>query len=133
MNKKKKLICSIGLVFGLLVAGGSAQAVWETIDLEVGAFNGKSQTSILGKSKLSNSKLRVDTVGGDYKVDWRLQVYENGVSGVKNYAWEQNIGDKYEASWWSDIDGGERLQFSNKLTTPVKVSVDGWWDTSWLQ
>lgn len=71
------------------------------------------------------------TVGGGYEVDCRQSDLSNNVSG----AWTRDISSVNNAAYLEGVSrmfaGHEvYLQFSNNLTTPVRVEVNGSWDSN---
>lgn len=104
-----------------------AGSTWESYSTTVGKLNGSGYTAYQTKKTTGAScGLQSVSVGADYVVDVR-SIDNKGNSA----AWARNVSDNdYRA-----IDGSSkhtsgssvRLQFSNKLTTPVNVQVSGTW------
>lgn len=126
---KKKIIAGI-LSASLLIAGSVCYAgSWTPYNTTVGAFNGQGFTgsSTANESKDHTAWLDSSTVGGNYTVDARLQGY-SGSSYKAPGPWIQKVTDDklylYNYALGFKFKKG-RFQFSNDLTTPVKVQVSG--------
>nr|WP_259547128.1 hypothetical protein [Heyndrickxia oleronia] len=130
MKKIKTLV--IGSAFGLLLTGGLAQAstTYQNYSLTVGAFNGSAYTSyqkLTGYATVEETiNFHSDSVGGDYTVDVRGQ---RNSGKDPNTKWIRNVGDNESHTITTGVlaesSSSYRLQFSNDLTTPVKVAVKG--------
>lgn len=129
MKKTKSIV--LGSALTLLLTGGVVQAgpYYEGYNEDVGAFNGSAYThyqQMTGTNGHEKITFYNEQTGGDYTVDIRGQ---RDSGSWKNTGWVQNVGDD---EWW-DIntniiqtsDSSYRLQFSNDLSTPVKVNVKG--------
>lgn len=128
MNKKKVmsgLLAAAVLLVGSVCYAGS----WKAYDTTVGAWNGQGFTGSSTAEEIEDHQAWLDsfTVGGDYTVDARLQGYYNGSYRAPG-KWIQDVTDNkwyyYGYSLGFDFKKG-RFQFSNDLTTPVKVQVTG--------
>jgi hypothetical protein len=124
--KKKRFIGVLSLSLTLLVSAGVTQAApWTYFVRHVGAFNGSSYTDYQTK-QYSGGKviLNMDEVESSYTVDVRVQHYNGSGTG-----WVQSVTDNETIQWSSPYTSGnkERLQFSNDLTTPVQVTINGDW------
>lgn len=128
---KKSNIIFLGIVFLLLVTGGFVQAGqnYDSYNKDVGAYNGSAWSIYQRDSGLGTEKITVQhkTTSGDYTVDIRAQ-RNNGSN--RNTAWARNIGDDRFITFdrgniLQSVNSYHRLEFSNKLTTPVKVNVVG--------
>lgn len=129
--KKTKLIF-MGVVFSLLVTGGMVQAGhnYEGYNKDVGAYNGSAWSIYQRHTGLNGTELitvQHKTTSGDYTVDIRAQ--RNTGANVYT-AWARNIGDNRFITFdrhpiLQSINAYHRLEFSNDLTTPVKVNVVG--------
>ncbi|WML42056.1 hypothetical protein RCG19_10755 [Neobacillus sp. OS1-2] len=134
MKKVKSLV--LGSALALLVTGGVVQAGenWVGYNKDVGAFNGSAYTGYVGMTGYLTTGERIafvsSNVGGDYTVDIRAQ-RSGGID--PNTSWIRNVGDNVKGSWervYLNQEGeGYRLQFSNDLSTPVKVNVTGTFKT----
>lgn len=117
------------LVAGAVLVGGAGAAYAGTVNSNfsttVAKANGSGYTSYQTQAKNGAAgDLWTGTVGGDYKVDARL----NGTRG--NGTWDKNLGDSYYVSLVGNPNykgDSVRIQFSNDLTTPVAVQVTGTW------
>lgn len=133
MKKIKALV--LGSAFGLLITGGIAQAKtsWQNYSEIVGAFNGSAYTDYQDVEDFTRVEAKIDihsdSVGGDYTIDVRGQSNHG-----YNTSWVRNVGDnKYYTIYTGHLVQpglAYRLQFSNDLTTPVKVAVKGQWKTN---
>lgn len=95
----------------------------------VGRLNGNGYTKYQTKSTSgANGYIKSKTVGGKYLVDVRM----NSSSG--NGSWVRDLDDKDNRSLPGSSktkSGCEvRAQFSNDLTTPVAVQVEGKWKSN---
>ena len=113
----------VGMLVGSAAYAGTATEQYITV---VGRFNGcgysRYQTkAVTGKAGYIYSA----TVGGKYKVDVRME--NSSASGE----WLRNVTDgtqKAVGSHSKHTKGSQvRLKFSNDITTPVTVEVDGDW------
>lgn len=123
--KKKRLLATLGLAFGLMTAAGTAQAgIYDKdINLTVKAFNGSNST--VYDTAVTNGgliHLHVYSVGGDYTVDARART-----KGGDTSKWVRRVGDNHTVQWTSRYGAGveEQIQFSNNLLTPVEVRIIG--------
>lgn len=99
----------------------------------VPALNGSANSEDTGVKETTGSSayLYSATVGGGYEVDCRQRDLSNNVSG----AWTRDISSVNNAAYLEGVSrmfaGHEvYLQFSNNLTTPVRVEVNGSWDSN---
>lgn len=132
---KKNALRSIGtftLAFLLLAtlalatSGLSASCI-------IPAFNGSANSRDTGIKETTGSSAHLydATVGGGYEVDCRQSDLSNNVNG----AWTRDISSVNNAAYLEGVSrmfaGHEvYLQFSNNLTTPVRVEVNGSWDSN---
>ncbi|SEN68752.1 hypothetical protein SAMN05192533_11774 [Mesobacillus persicus] len=128
----KKKLAILGLSVGLLTAAGSAQAISYGFNEEVGAFNGSAVTSWKPDPTNNDMYVRVNmsNVEGSYTVDVRDNMRKLSSGSISNTAWKQSVGDETAWRWQGSRTGAyeDRIQFSNDLTTPVKVTVYGLWE-----
>jgi len=114
----------------VLLLGSSAYAgtTMEDYGTTVGRFNGSGFTSYQTKTYTSEKGfLYSNAVGGNYTVDVRM------VSSARKKAkWVRDVDDNTHYSIPTNKDtikkgNNVRLEFSNDLTTPVRVEVEGQW------
>jgi len=127
-NSTKKIIA--GGAFALTcvtipMVATQASTVYQAFNTTVGSFNGNGYTGYLSKTNSgTNANVRNFSAGGGYSVRVRMQ------SSSANGAWTgyQSSGS-FNVSAHSDHGGGTsvRLNFNNRLTTPVSVQVQGDW------
>lgn len=131
----KKALRSIGtltlafLLLTTLAFATSGLSVWCIVP----ALNGSANSEDTGVKETTGSSayLYSATVGGGYEVDCRQRDLSNNVSG----AWTRDISSVNNAAYLEGVSrmfaGHEvYLQFSNNLTTPVRVEVNGSWDSN---
>ena len=115
------------MLFGTAVSAGTTMQDYSTT---VGRFNGSGYTSYQTKSS-GNDKglLYSNAVGGSYTVDARME----SRSGDKA-KWVRDVDDNtyYSLPKHTNMTSGSsvRLEFSNDLTTPVRVQVEGQWKSN---
>lgn len=131
--RMKKRILKIGAVVGisgmLFRTAAFAGASMETYGTVVGRFNGAGATPYQTKTYSErDGYINSVKVGGKYEVDVRM---EN--SSAKG-AWLRDVTDgtrKYVQAHSKHIKGcSVRLYFSNDITTPVTVYVEGTWKSN---
>lgn len=116
----------VGVLLGSTAYAGTAKELYITI---VGRFNGcgysYNQTKAVGGK---DGYIYSNTVGGKYKVDVRME--SSSASGE----WLRNVTDgtqKAVDAHSKHTKGSQvRLKFSNDITTPVNVEVDGDWKSN---
>lgn len=131
----KKSLRSIGtltlafLLLTTLAFATSGLSAWCIVP----ALNGSANSEDTGVKETTGSSayLYSATVGGGYEVDCRQSDLINNVSG----AWTRDISSVNNAAYLEGVSrmfaGHEvYLQFSNNLTTPVRVEVNGSWDSN---
>lgn len=131
----KKALRSIGtltlafLLLTTLAFATSGLSAWCIVP----ALNGSANSEDTGVKETTGSSayLYSATVGGGYEVDCRQSDLSNNVSG----AWTRDISSVNNAAYLEGVSrmfaGHEvYLQFSNNLTTPVRVEVNGSWDSN---
>lgn len=131
----KKALRSIGtltltfLLLTTLAFATSGLSAWCIVP----ALNGSANSEDTGVKETTGSSayLYSATVGGGYEVDCRQRDLSNNVSG----AWTRDISSVNNAAYLEGVSrmfaGHEvYLQFSNNLTTPVRVEVNGSWDSN---
>ena len=131
----KKALRSIGtltlafLLLTTLAFATSGLSAWCIVP----ALNGSANSEDTGVKETTGSSayLYSATVGGGYEVDCRQRDLSNNVSG----AWTRDISSVNNAAYLEGVSrmfaGHEvGLQFSNNLTTPVRVEVNGSWDSN---
>ncbi len=131
----KKVLRSIGtltlafLLLTTLAFATSGLSAWCIVP----ALNGSANSEDTGVKETTGSSayLYSATVGGGYEVDCRQRDLSNNVSG----AWTRDISSVNNAAYLEGVSrmfaGHEvYLQFSNNLTTPVRVEVNGSWDSN---
>lgn len=131
----KKVLRSIGtltlafLLLTTLAFATSGLSAWCIVP----ALNGSANSEDTGVKETTGSSayLYSATVGGGYEVDCRQRDLSNNVSG----AWIRDISSVNNAAYLEGVSrmfaGHEvYLQFSNNLTTPVRVEVNGSWDSN---
>lgn len=129
---KKKMIKAgaiagiVGMLIGSTAYAGSEMKYYSTV---VGRFNGSGYSNYQTKAVSGkNGYISSYTVGGRYKVDVRMQT--SSASGE----WLRNVtdGTKETVKAHSKHTKGSqiRLKFSNDITTPVTVEVDGEWKSN---
>lgn len=131
----KKVLRSIGtltlafLLLTTLTFATSGLSAWCIVP----ALNGSANSEDTGVKETTGSSayLYSATVGGGYEVDCRQRDLSNNVSG----AWTRDISSVNNAAYLEGVSrmfaGHEvYLQFSNNLTTPVRVEVNGSWDSN---
>lgn len=131
----KKALRSIGtltlafLLLTTLAFATSGLSAWCIVP----ALNGSANSKDTGVKETTGSSayLYSATVGGGYEVDCRQRDLSNNVSG----AWTRDISSVNNAAYLEGVSrmfaGHEvYLQFSNNLTTPVRVEVNGSWDSN---
>lgn len=131
----KKSLRSIGtltlafLLLTTLAFATSGLSAWCIVP----ALNGSANSEDTGVKETTGSSayLYSATVGGGYEVDCRQSDLSNNVSG----AWTRDISSVNNAAYLEGVSrmfaGHEvYLQFSNNLTTPVRVEVNGSWDSN---
>ena len=115
------------MLFGTAVSAGTTMQDYSTT---VGRFNGSGYTSYQTKSS-GNDKgyLYSNAVGGSYTVDARMV----SASGDKA-KWVRDVDDNsyYDLPKHTNMNSGKsvRVEFSNDLTTPVRVQVEGQWKSN---
>lgn len=131
MKKIKKSSAVLGLSLALLGIGGVAQAsyTFSSFNLTVPKINGSAYTAYQTMASDTSGEefdVIVDSVGGGYKVDLRVN-YSDG----RNSSWVRDVSSGYSktlTSYYPAEKGTKtRLQFSNDLTTYVDVQVKGKW------
>ena len=131
----KKALRSIGtltlafLLLTTLAFATSGLSAWCIVP----ALNGSANSEDTGVKETTGSSayLYSATVGGGYEVDCRQRDLSNNVSG----AWTRDISSVNNAAYLEGVSrmfaGHEVcLQFSSNLTTPVRVEVNGSWDSN---
>ncbi|MDE6568561.1 MAG: hypothetical protein K2K70_12630 [Lachnospiraceae bacterium] len=129
---KKKMIKAgaiagiVGMLIGSAAYAGTAKEQYSTV---VGRFNGSGYSRYQTKTTTGkNGYIYSNTVGGKYKVDVRMQT--SSASGD----WLRNVSDgtKDTVKAHSKHTKGSQIQlkFSNDITTPVTVAVDGDWKSN---
>lgn len=131
----KKSLRSIGtltlafLLLTTLAFATSGLSAWCIVP----ALNGSANSEDTGVKETTGSSayLYSATVGGGYEVDCRQSDLSNNVSG----AWTRDISSVNNAAYLEGVSrmfaGHEvYLLFSNNLTTPVRVEVNGSWDSN---
>ena len=131
----KKALRSIGtltlafLLLTTLAFATSGLSAWCIVP----ALNGSANSEDTGVKETTGSSayLYSATVGGGYEVDCRQRDLSNNVSG----AWTRDISSVNNAAYLEGVSrmfAGQEvcLQFSNNLTTPVRVEVNGSWDSN---
>lgn len=131
----KKSLRSIGtltlafLLLTTLAFATSGLSAWCIVP----ALNGSANSEDTGVKETTGSSayLYSATVGGGYEVDCRQSDLSNNVSG----AWTRDISSVNNTAYLEGVSrmfaGHEvYLQFSNNLTTPVRVEVNGSWDSN---
>lgn len=131
----KKALRSIGtltlafLLLTTLAFATSGLSAWCIVP----ALNGSANSEDTGVKETTGSSayLYSATVGGGYEVDCRQRDLSNNVSG----AWTRDISSVNNAAYLEGVsrmfaDHEVCLQFSNNLTTPVRVEVNGSWDSN---
>ena len=131
----KKALRSIGtltlafLLLTTLAFATSGLSAWCIVP----ALNGSANSEDTGVKETTGSSayLYSATVGGGYEVDCRQRDLSNNVSG----AWTRDISSVNNAAYLEGVSrmfaGHEvYLQFSNNLTTTVRVEVNGSWDSN---
>lgn len=131
----KKALRSIGtltlafLLLTTLAFATSGLSAWCIVP----ALNGSANSEDTGVKETTGSSayLYSATVGGGYEVDCRQRDLSNNASG----AWTRDISSVNNAAYLEGVSrmfaGHEvYLQFSNNLTTPVRVEVNGSWDSN---
>lgn len=131
----KKALRSIGtltlafLLLTTLAFATSGLSAWCIVP----ALNGSANSEDTGVKETTGSSayLYSATVGGGYEVDCRQRDLSNNVSG----AWTRDISSVNNAAYLEGVSrmfaGHEVcLQLSNNLTTPVRVEVNGSWDSN---
>lgn len=119
------LTSAVVLMFGSSVYAGTSMEKYSTT---VGKFNGSAFSSYQTKTyTIDKGELYSNAVGGHYTVDVRMCS-----SAGKKARWIRDVDDNttYEIPTnRNTIKAGNnvRLEFSNDLTTPVKVQVEGSW------
>lgn len=129
--KQKRLIkvavvtSAVLLLFGSSVYAGTTMKDYSTT---VGRFNGSGYTSYQTKTYTNEKgKLYSNSVGGNYTVDVRMCS-----STGKKASWVRDVDDNTTYAIPTNKDSikagnSVRLEFSNDLTTPVRVQVEGKW------
>lgn len=133
MNSKGFIKAAVVTSAALLLFGSSVYAgtSMESYSTTVGKFNGSGYTSYQTKTyTIDKGELYSNAVGGNYNVDVRMCSSAN-----KKAKWIRDVDDNttYEIPTNSkEIKAGNnvRLEFSNDLTTPVKVQVEGKWKSN---
>lgn len=131
----KKALRSIGtltlafLLLTTLAFATSGLSAWCIVPALNGSAN--SEDTWVKETTGSSAYLYSATVGGGYEVDCRQRDLSNNVSG----AWTRDISSVNNAAYLEGVSrmfaGHEvYLQFSNNLTTPVRVEVNGSWDSN---
>ena len=131
----KKALRSIGtltlafLLLTTLAFATSGLSAWCIVPALNGSAN--SEDTAVKETTGSSAYLYSATVGGGYEVDCRQRDLSNNVSG----AWTRDISSVNNAAYLEGVSrmfaGHEVcLQFSNNLTTPVRVEVNGSWDSN---
>lgn len=129
---KKKLIKAgaiagiVGILVGSSAYAGTASEFYATV---VGRFNGIGYSYY--QTKATSGKdgyISSDRVGGNYKVDVRME--NSSASG----SWLRNVTDgtqKAVPGHSKHTKGSQvRLRFSNDAFTPVAVAVTGYWKSN---
>ncbi|MDN5725230.1 MAG: hypothetical protein L0G99_04760 [Propionibacteriales bacterium] len=127
MKKSRTIIASGAATLMLLLGAAQASAGdWSNYNTTVGRFNGNGYTGDQAKGVTdATGWLRSGTVGGDYKVDARME----SISGTFTSGFAR-IGDGTNVDLPNDFTEGTRVRvrFSNDLTTRVNVQVSGSWN-----
>ena len=115
------------MLFGGAVSAGTSMVDYSTT---VGRFNGSGYTSYQTKTYSSDKGfLYSNAVGGSYTVDARMV----SISGDKA-KWVRDVDDNsyYSLPKHTNMNSGKsvRVEFSNDLTTPVRVQVEGQWKSN---
>lgn len=128
----KKIRWSIFGILATTMIGTSAFAGtnFTSYNTTVRKFAGSGYTGYQVKAETGkNGALSSTSVGGDYVVSARM-VNALGVTG----AWTNSIGDNQSVTLYSSerhVKAQQiRVEFSNKLTTPVDVQVTGTWKSN---
>lgn len=129
----KKFI-KVGVISALLAIVMSTAAyagtAYKKYVVGVGRFNGSGYTEEQTK-KTTGTRGRIDsdTVGGDYVVDVRM-VNNSGKHG----SWVRDLSDNMilNIPVVDALAAGTKvkLEFSNDITTPVNVAVQGRWKSN---
>lgn len=129
MNRFTRSTITAVLAAGIIFGGGAianAGNSWQGYDTIVGRLNGSGFTSTQTKAASDRrSNVDVRTVGGSYAVDFRAQRSD----GARSSSWVRNVRGGWSGGVNNTVKRGEaiRIQFSNKLSTPVDVRVTGRW------
>jgi len=128
----KKFI-KVGAISALLAIVMSTAAyagtVYKNYVVAIGRFNGSGYTDEQTK-KTTGTKGRIDsdTVGSDYVVDVRMQ------NDAGHGAWVRDLSDNMilNIPVVDALAAGTKvkLKFSNDITTPVNVVVQGQWKSN---
>lgn len=116
----------VGMLIGGTAYAGTTAKYYSTV---VGRFNGSGYCGYQTKAVSGkDGYIYSDTVGGKYKVDVRME--NSSASGE----WLRNVtdGTQKPVKGHSKLTKGSqvRLKFSNDITTPVTVAVDGNWKSN---
>ena len=84
----------------------------------------------MGATAGANGDLSSSSVGGNYKVDARMQDATSGVNG----SWTRNVDDSTDYVLYGNASHAKsdsmRVQFSTDITTLVSVQVTGNWKSN---
>lgn len=130
LNRLTKAAIVTGAV--LMLFGGAVSAGTSMVDYSttVGRFNGSGYTGYQTKAS-GNDKgyLYSSSVGGKYTVDARMVA-----SSGEKAKWVRDVDDKssYILPKHNNMNSGKsvRVEFSNDITTPVNVQVEGSWKSN---
>lgn len=115
-----------GMLFGSVAFAGTSMEKYGTV---VGRFNGAGATGYQTKAESGrDGYINSTKVGGKYKVDVRMD------SSNAKGEWLRNVTDgtkKYVQAHSKHTKGSKvRFYFSNDITTPVTVYVEGTWKSN---
>lgn len=116
----------VGMLIGSTAYAGMDMKYYSTV---VGRFNGCGYCGYQTKAMSGiDGYIESYSVGGKYKVDVRME--SSSASGD----WLRNVTDgtkKTVKAHSKHTKGSQvRLKFSNDITTPVTVGVEGYWKSS---
>lgn len=129
MKKCIKAICVAGLIVTTMGMSAYAGSDYEGYCVSVAKFNGNGYSDYQTKSTAgADGYIKSDTVGGSYEVDVRME------SDDGDGAWLRDVTDGTNKA----IPGTSkqkkgcsvRAEFSNNITTPVNIIVDGEWKSN---
>lgn len=129
MKKIVKFIGVTGVAIALIGSSAIAGSSYEEYDVRVGRFNGSGLSPEQTKSTAgADGYIKSSEVGGSYVVDVRMKS-EDGNGG-----WLRNVSDGTQDA----LPGTSKqkkgctvyAQFSNDITTPVVVQVEGEWKSN---